>query len=44
MPGMTRVLVTDPKMLDGLKDGEKVTFTADKVSGALTVTSIEAAK
>lgn len=33
--------VTDPKMLDSLKDGDKVKFTADKVNGAFTVTSIQ---
>lgn len=45
MPGMTMVFkVNDPAMLDQVKPGDKVRFIADKVGGALTVTSIEAAK
>ena len=45
MPAMTMVFkVLDPKMLDGIKEGDKVKFAADKVNGALTVTVIEAAK
>ena len=45
MPAMTMVFkVLDPKMLDGIKEGDKVKFAADKVNGALTVTAIEAAK
>ena len=45
MPGMTMVFkVSDPKMLDGIKEGDKVRFTADKVNGAITVTAIEPAK
>jgi len=45
MPGMTMVFkVADPKMLDTLKQGDKVKFLADTVNGALTVTAIEAAK
>ena len=45
MPAMTMVFrVADPKMLGALKEGDKVKFTADKVNGAFTVTSIEAAK
>lgn len=36
--------VTDPKMLDAVKEGDKVKFTADRVNGVLTVTSIELAK
>lgn len=43
MPGMTMVFkVADPKMLSSVKEGEKVRFTADRLNGALTVTSIEA--
>jgi Cu(I)/Ag(I) efflux system periplasmic protein CusF len=43
MPGMTMVLkVADPKMLDTLKQGDKVRFTAERVNGAITVTKIEA--
>jgi Cu/Ag efflux protein CusF len=45
MPGMTMVFrVADLKMLDIVKEGDKVKFTADKVDGALTVTAIEVAK
>ena len=45
MPGMTMVFkVADPKMLDAIKEGDKVKFAADKVNGAFTVTAIEAAK
>lgn len=44
MPPMTMVFkVADPKMLDSLKDGDKVRFSADRVNGAITVTAIEAA-
>jgi Cu/Ag efflux protein CusF len=45
MPGMTMVFkVADPKMLDSLKQGDKVKFVADRVNGAITVTAIEVAK
>jgi Uncharacterized conserved protein len=45
MPGMTMVFrVKDPAMLDKVKAGDKVRFTAENMNGALTVTSIEAAK
>jgi len=45
MPGMTMVFrVADPKMLDGLKEGDKLRFTADRIQGAITVTGIERAK
>lgn len=45
MPGMTMVFkVADPKMLDAIKQGDKVKFAADNVNGALTVTAIEVAK
>lgn len=44
MPGMTMVFkVAEPKMLDNLKAGDKVKFTADSVNGALTITSIHPA-
>jgi len=36
--------VTDPKMLDGLKVGDKIRFKADKVGGQYTVTELDAAK
>jgi Cu/Ag efflux protein CusF len=45
MPGMTMVFqVRDPSMLDNVKAGDKVKFTAEKINGAFTVTSLEAAK
>ncbi len=45
MPGMTMVFkVANPKLLEGLKDGDKVKFAADRVDGAITVTAIEPAK
>lgn len=45
MPSMTMVFqVKDPAMLDRVKPGDKVRFTAEKMHGALTVTNIEAAK
>ena len=44
MPGMTMVFkATDAKMLDGLKEGDKVRFSADRINGAISVTRIEAA-
>ena len=45
MPGMTMVFVVkDKAMLDKVKAGDKVRFTAEKVNGAYTVMSIEVAK
>ena len=45
MPAMTMAFkVADPKMLDAIKEGDKVKFSADRVNGAITVTAIEAAK
>ena len=45
MPGMTMVFkVADPKVLDTLKEGDKVKFTAEKVNGAMTVTVIQPAQ
>lgn len=45
MPNMTMVFgVKDPAFLDNVKAGDKVRFTADKVNGVYTVTSIEPAK
>jgi Cu(I)/Ag(I) efflux system protein CusF len=42
MPAMTMVFqVKDPAMLDKVKAGDKVRFTADKVNGAFTLTTIE---
>ena len=44
MPGMTMIFkVTDPKMLSSVKEGDNVRFTADRIGGALTVTSIKPA-
>ena len=45
MPGMTMVFrVSDPKMLEVLKEGDKVKFVADKINGAYTVTAMEIVK
>ena len=42
MPPMTMVFqVKDPAMLDGLKQGDKVKFSAEKIDGAYVVTRIE---
>ncbi|MDP3611728.1 MAG: copper-binding protein, partial [Rubrivivax sp.] len=45
MPGMTMVFqVKDAALLDKVKAGDKVVFTAEKADGAIVVTAIEAAK
>jgi Cu/Ag efflux protein CusF len=45
MPGMTMVFqVKDPAMLDKVKAGDKVRFTAEKAGGAIVVTDIQPAK
>jgi Cu/Ag efflux protein CusF len=45
MPPMTMVFqVKDAAMLEAVKAGDKVRFSADKVGGAYTLTSIEKAK
>jgi Cu(I)/Ag(I) efflux system periplasmic protein CusF len=45
MPPMTMVYrVKDPAMLDKVKAGDKIRFSADKIGGAYTVTAIEAGK
>ena len=45
MPSMTMVFTAaDAKLLDGLKQGDKVRFTADKKDGTFIVTAIEAVK
>jgi Cu(I)/Ag(I) efflux system protein CusF len=45
MPPMTMVFkVLDPALLDKVKPGEKVNFTAEKRDGAIVVTTIEVAK
>lgn len=44
MPGMTMVFqVKDAALLDKVKAGDKVKFTAEKADGAIVVTAIEAA-
>jgi Cu(I)/Ag(I) efflux system periplasmic protein CusF len=45
MPPMTMVFtVKDPTMLQNVKQGDKVRFSADKVNGVFTLTQIEKAK
>jgi len=45
MPGMTMVFqVKDAALLDKVKAGDKVMFTAEQTDGAIVVTSIELAK
>lgn len=45
MPAMTMVFtVSSPKLLDDLKQGDKVKFTADKKDGAYVVTDIQVSK
>ena len=45
MPAMTMVFqVKDPAMLDQVKVGDKIRFSAEKANGAYTVTSMEPAK
>ena len=45
MPAMTMVFqVKDPKMLEQVKAGDKVKFTAEKIGGQYTVTQVEPAK
>jgi Cu(I)/Ag(I) efflux system protein CusF len=45
MDGMTMVFrVADPAMLARVKAGDKVTFEADRINGALTVTKIDKAR
>lgn len=44
MPAMTMVFrVADPKMLDSLKEGDKVRFAAERINGTVTVTVIQPA-
>lgn len=43
MPAMTMVFrVKDPAMLEQVKSGDKVKFIAEKLDGALTVTTLQA--
>ena len=45
MPAMTMVFRTaEPGLLDQVKVGDKIRFAVEKVGGALTVTSLEAAQ
>lgn len=45
MPPMTMVFqVKDAKMLDAVKAGDKVRFSAEKLPAGYTITAIEAAK
>jgi Cu(I)/Ag(I) efflux system protein CusF len=45
MPAMTMVFkAADPKLLDGLKEGDKVKFTAERVNGVIAVTAIQPAQ
>lgn len=45
MGGMTMVFrVVDPTWLEQLKEGDKLSFTADRVNGLFTVTSIAPAR
>jgi Cu/Ag efflux protein CusF len=45
MPKMTMVFrVKEPRMLDAVKEGDKVKFAAEDVKGRLVVTRIEVAK
>lgn len=42
MPGMTMVFqVKDPAMLDNLKPGDRVKFSAERSGGAIVVTDIK---
>lgn len=41
MAGMTMVFKATPEILARAREGEKIRFTADRVDGALTVTSLE---
>jgi Cu(I)/Ag(I) efflux system protein CusF len=45
MPAMTMVFrAADPKFLDQVKEGDKVSFVADKVNGAFTVVAVDVVK
>lgn len=41
MSGMAMVFKANPEILARVREGEKISFTADRVDGALTVTSLE---
>jgi Cu(I)/Ag(I) efflux system protein CusF len=43
MPGMTMVFrVKETKLLEGLKAGDSVAFTAENVDGAITILTLQA--
>jgi Cu(I)/Ag(I) efflux system periplasmic protein CusF len=45
MPAMSMVFrVSDPALLERVKEGDKVRFRAEKVQGAYTLTEIQAAR
>lgn len=45
MPAMTMVFKTsDPRLLEGLKEGDKVRFAVERVNGAFSVTAIQPVK
>ena len=45
MPSMTMVFrVKDPAMLDQVKEGDKIKFSADRIDGAITVTEMQVSK
>lgn len=45
MPSMTMVFrVKDPAMLDQVKEGDRIKFSADKVDGTLIVTEMQVSK
>ena len=45
MPPMSMVFkAADPKLLEGLNEGDKVRFTAEKVNGAYIVAVIQPAQ
>lgn len=41
MSGMSMVFKASPEIVGRMREGEKIRFTADRVDGALTVTSVE---
>ena len=44
MPPMTMVFrVKDSSLLDKVKEGDKIRFSAEKIEGSITITQIEAA-
>jgi Cu(I)/Ag(I) efflux system periplasmic protein CusF len=45
MPAMTMVFrVKEPSMLDQVKPGDKIAFIAEKINGAITVTTLQPAR